>query len=262
MLDTSYVTRLRIKQDKELDEYRKDNRDAYKELNIFKRHRLTKINDLIYNLVKAIENESGWTYTPSKFTCYSNYSYDGKEIVFDINSISSNPNGYHLSDNPSSKEIEFYNKYQEMLKRLFELEKRREELIPKRDPQIIPISRIVTREGRIKENQDNNFISSFTNFQAYEFVKEFKSSGIRTLVKLLNELTESEDIMKAYNSLYTGGMNHYYAQELLRWAALYTPRGQQLLDKIARERQEKEYWLSGFPSMEDRMTKNMIDLHL
>ena len=68
--------------------------------------------------------------------------------------------------------------------------------------------------------------------------------------------------MKSYNSLYTGGMNQYYAQELLRWAALYTPRGQQLLDKLARERQEKEYWLSGFPSMEDRMTKNMIDLHL
>ncbi len=260
MLNTTNITRLTIKRDKELDLYRKENREALSKLGYFKRNKLTKIRDLIYSITKTIEQESGWLYTPSKFTLYSDFSYTGEEITFKTNSITADDNGYHLSDNPSSREIEFMNKYQELLKRLFDLEQRRKELLPKLPPNVIPFNSIQTKEERIKENQDNIFMDNFTNHLAYAFVRDNKREGILELVRLLNILTDSTDYMRTYRSMYPVSGTH--EQDLLSFAGLYTPRGQQVLDELARERLEKVYNLPNFPSMEDRMTKNMIDLHL
>ena len=186
MLDTTNITRLKLKRDKVLEEYRKDNQEAYDELNILKRKRLFKINDMIYSITNAIEQESGWLYTPSSFTCLSDFSYTDKEIVYTINTINSNEDGYYITEDSNPRELRFFTKYKDMLDKLFELEKRRKSLLPEKDPHIIPISRIVTREARIKDNKDNNMVNSFTNALAYEFVMEYKNEGIVKLVKLLN----------------------------------------------------------------------------
>lgn len=260
MLNTTNIIRLAIKRDKELALYRQENRDAIQGLGYFKKNKFIKLRDLIYSITNTIEKESGWMYTPSRFTRYSDFRYTGDEIVFKTNTITASDNGYELGTNPTTREVEFFERYKEILKRLFELEQRRKEMLPKIPENVIPFNSIQTRSERIKENKENIFTENFSNHLAYAFVRDNHSKGILELVRLLNILTDSEDYMRTYRFMYP--MSGPYQQDLLSFASLYTPRGQQVLDELARERLEKSYYLSGFPTMEERMTKNMIDLHL
>lgn len=260
MLNTTNIIRLVIKRDKELATYSGENRDTIERLGYFKRNKFIKIRDLIYNITNTIERESGWMYTPSKFTCYSDFSYTGDEIVFKTNTVTASDNGYELGPNPTDREKAFFERYKEVLKRLFELEERRREMLPRIPENVIPFNSIQTRADRIKENKENIFTANFSNYLAFAFVRDNHSKGILELVRLLNMLTDSPDYMRTYRSMYP--VSGPYQQDLLSFAGLYTPRGQQVLDELARERLEKAYYLSGFPTMEERMTKNMIDLHL
>ena len=100
-------------------------------LNPVNRLRLGKINELINKLSMAIEDTTGWVYTPSCFTLKSNYQYDEEhdEITYDLNKVSRTRDSYRTSKDFTSYEVDFVSKNQEQLDRLLKLEQKRDKIL-------------------------------------------------------------------------------------------------------------------------------------
>ncbi len=266
MIDTRNISNLVLQRDKKNEERNDINHQVMERLNYFGKRRLTKLNNLIFKLTNTVKTSSSWLYTyPSTFTLLSDFSYDPstRQITYTINSITADENGYFLREDHTEREEEFFNKYYDLLIRLFELEQRREAIYEehkdKEYDNVIPFSTITPREALIKENQDKNFVVGFTNYQMDIFIRQYNTEGIRRLIKLLNDLTNSKEPYSVYLKL-RNELSGEFIQELLRWAALYTPVAQAILDQIAMERVNRYYEISGFPSYEDRMTDNITKL--
>ena len=188
---------------------------------------------------------------------YNRANYNGKEITFNINRVEGT-----LSSNPTVLELEFYNKYQELLNRINELLERRARILPSIPDNVIEFKTLTPKQERISDNKVKNSVVSYSNYLADSFVIEHQRDGINKLLRILNELDKTDNPVLHYNQLVFSDIPPVYLQELLEWAATYSTKAQAILDYIAEQRMNKFYELSVFPSYEDRITKNMIDLHL
>lgn len=266
MIDTKNISNHTLEKDKKNEKKSKMNHQVMEQLGYFGKRRLSRYNELIFKIINTIKKTSYWDYTyPSTFTFLSDFSFnpETKQITYTINKVTANEEGYHLSEDPTEREIDFFYKYNEFLTKLFALEQKRQAIYDKHTEvahdNVIPFNSIVSRNTIIKENQDKNFIIGFTNFQMDNFIIKYHSEGIRRLIKLLNDLTNSLDPYSVYNEL-RAELSSDYIEELLRWASLYTPVAQRIIDQIALERMNKHYEISGFPSYEERMTDNITKL--
>ena len=192
MIDTRNISNIVLERDKKNDERNDINHQVMERLNYFGKRRLTKLNDLIFKLTNTVKVSSSWLYTyPSTFSFLSDFSYDPRtgQITYTVNSITADENGYFLREDHTKREEEFFNKYYELLIRLFELEQRREAIYEehkdKEYDNVIPFSTITPREAIRKENQDKNFTVGFTNFQMDIFIRQYHSDGIRRLISCI-----------------------------------------------------------------------------
>ncbi len=254
MLDTKRIIDYRYVKEKAIDHEREVVRDTYASSGFFEKRRLTKINNAIRTITYGIEKESGWTYIPpSTFSLLNNFRYNGKEILFDINTLKD----FELQGNQSRVTIDFYNKYKGLLEQLRELLARREKLIPTEKSNVIYFND-ETRKMMTERYYEKGHMNSFVKAMGEEFVIKYSSVGITRLVTFMNRLTIEPDPFKAYEALRREVRNPEYIQDILRWAAMYTPQAQVILDKLADERNRSYYGKA--PDMEEIMTQNMIKL--
>ena len=254
MLDIKRIIDYRYKKDKAVDSEREIVRDTYSRLGFFDKRRLTKINNLINTITYTIEKESGWSYLPpTTFSFLDNFRYNGKEILFDINTLKD----FKLQGNQSRVTIDFYNKYKGMLERLAKLLERRESLIPTEKSNVINFN-LETKRMLKEREYEKAFMTSFVKAMSDEFVIKYSSIGISRLITFLNRLSIEEDSSKVYEALRREVGNKDYIQDILRWAALYNPKAQDILDRLADERNRSYYGEA--PNMEEIMTQNIIKL--
>ena len=266
MLNTRNITMQTLTRDKNNEVERKKYHRVMEQLSFFGKKRLSRIDDLTYKIIKTIKIGSLWEFTaPHTFTYLSDFHFDPErqEITYVINKVEASVDGYQLRDNPTEREKAFFTKYEGLLKQLFNLEQKRQAIYAEhtveKDDKVIPFDQIVSRSERVKENQDNNFVVGYTQVQMDIFIREYHTDGIRRLIKLLNDLDNAQDPYAVYIGL-RSEISGSFIQTLLEWAAIYSPKAQFVLDKIAEERMKQFYELSGFPSYEERMTDNIIKL--
>ena len=256
MLDMTKINDFNYQKNKAIDEDREALRRDYSNLGFIGQKRLIRINSMIRTITFNIERESGWTYIPpSTFSILSNYRYNQKEILFDINRI----RDFKLDSNPTPLEVAFYNKYKEALLKLKDLLDRKRALTStEEESKIIDISSIRDRDEIRRTNQEKNTLYGFVREMAYDFVRKYSTTGITRLITLLNRLTKEEDPFEAYKALKREVHDPEYVQDILRWAAMYNPKAQVILDKLADERNRAYYGEA--PNMEEIMTQNIIKL--
>lgn len=260
MIDTKRITNIHLKREEDYEKMNQENRETYTHLSFLKRKMFNRVNNLIFDITQTIKEDSGFIHTPGRFIGLSNFGYNGEEITFVENVIESDANGYHLSDNPTPSEIEFFSRYEETLKRLHVLEVKRKSMLIPPSPKVISIDSIVTKEQRIRKNKDINFYHSFINSQADEYIREYGSNGIFSLVRLLNLLSSTYGTEEMYNAIIKENIPHDFRQDLLKWGALYDIRSEMILDRLARERLQKYLYDTGVMPYEERMTDNLIKL--
>ena len=62
--------------------------NVLKTISFFKRKKLSKIDSLINEIIKNIENDSGWSYNVNRFTYKSDFKYDNnKNDIFKLNVV-------------------------------------------------------------------------------------------------------------------------------------------------------------------------------
>ena len=266
MINTNNITTYKLNSENANAKERQTFYRVIDELGFFDKKRLLKIDEIIRKTIITIYSDSLWNYTyPGEFTYLSDFHFDPakQEIVYVVNRVAANEEGYFLSENPTEREIAFFNKYQEFLRKLFEHEQKRSAIYRAHSAEshdnVIAISDITTRKQRIENNKDKNFIVGFTNHQLTDFIKKYHTEGIRRLIQLLNDLANSDKPHQIYNQMKTE-LSGEYIQDLLEWAAIYTSKAQYLLDVIAEERMNRFYQIAGMPSYEDRMTDNILKL--
>ncbi len=246
MIITKRLLAIRHEQDVRKDKVFKQNREAYDKLNIINRIRLDRINNLIYTITNRIVEESGWTYTPGYFSLLSDYRHGiSCDIEFNLNRVNSNENGYYVTDKSSKYEKEFFERYQGLLKRLFNLEQKRKALVlPHIDTFPEGVIDFKDLQQRKKEQQDIDKEFDFLKTANLEFYEEYGKDGIQRLVNLLNDLTTSTDLMKTFNEQFKGNITRLYLKELYRWAGSFTPRAEQTIGILERKRRENEELLT------------------
>ena len=124
MLNTNNITTLRLNRERQNLKERETFHRVLEELGFFDKKRLLKIDAIISKTIIAIHSSSLWEYTyPGEFTFLSDFHYDHakQEIGYTVNRVAATESGYSLSDNPTEREIEFFTKYQEFLKKLFHI---------------------------------------------------------------------------------------------------------------------------------------------
>ena len=225
---------------------RKKYKDAYQFLSTRDRSKLNGLDDTINKLIRAIEKDSNWQFTPPNvFTYLSDYSYDRKlgEITYTINRVSSTEDGYTKMAHVNDHEIHFITKYQDLLSKLNKLQIKRNELISsvkeevnEMNEKVIPFTHLRSKSLHLEINHTNNTVDEYLNYKADEFVKIYGLYGLMCLIKLLNDLSNSEDFISVYNEYRSSDISPVLLNEIIEWSGTYSPIGLRLLDYIAEER--------------------------
>ncbi len=235
MLDMKRIASFNAEKEAALEKERINNRLGYDSLNFFQRKKLMKINSAIRTITFHITKESGWTYIPPySFTYLSNYHYNGEELLFTINRIDE----FELRSNPSKIEIEFFEKYKEALTNLQELLKKKKALIPIDDPKVIAFDSIETKKAIVDKNTRKNIINIGLRTMSTEFIANYQKKGITELITFLNRLVNEPNPGVAYIELQSRVSDPEMVHDILRWAAMYNPKADQILIEIARRQSD------------------------
>ena len=224
-------------------ERKEENKHIYKRLNPISKIRFNHLNKLIFELASTIERISGWTYTPSYFTLKTNYHYDYRtnEISYDTNRVEHTKLGYVINETSTEYEKQFITKYQELLKRLHNLEQKRERLIsPYKEEYksfIIDFNQALKQK---KQKSDISNESDYLSIASNEFISKFGIDGIKRLIRLLNETVDNEDLLSLYNNQFDDSITSLYVDELFRWASSFSPRAQYTRDLVEKKRYEAQ----------------------
>ena len=253
---------INIKKDEKIRLATERRNKALESANYFKKKQLLRIQKLLDGLVRLIESSSGWIYTTDSFVLRSDYHYNGdkKDITFKTNIIRRGENGYYLRQEPSPREETFYTVYKEVLDKIFALEEKRERIyqslsIP--DENVIDFAKIKSRQIRRRWNNPE-YTRDVTMALAIQFINNYGTDGIRRLVHLLNRLTDIKDPIDAYNDLIRERISPDYIETLFRWAAMYSPKGDQVIGHII-DLKLAAYNFDFF-NYEEKMTDNIIKL--
>lgn len=242
MLISKKVVELNNHHDRIVDNIRDENNAIYKLLNPINKMRLNRLNSLIYELTKGIEELTGWIYTPYSFTLKSNYKYNpnNQEIEFDLNRVERTEKGYKAV-NSKKYENEFIDNYQKLLNRLFAIEQKREELLsPYKESYnnfIINFNSAINHQKRVNgESTELDYLEIASN----TFITKFGIDGVIRLVSLLNYLTDNptKDPLEIYNNQFRGNITNLYVDELFRWSSSFTPKAQFVIDFIEKRKEE------------------------
>lgn len=232
--------------DREIDENNSVYFATMNKISFFERRRLIIINSLIQNIIRIIEMESYWEYTNEGFIYKTDFIFDIKrmDIIYKENRILKDDNGYHVKDEENLIEKEFYDKYKDLLDRLYILEMKRNEIYNKNSSDI---------EKTTEKKESSPYATDFTYFFAEDFFTHYSYEGINAIVNLLNNV-EINDVDNAYNELMNSNMNTILKKYLLNWAATYSKKGRQIL-KIYFEKRDNN---CTHKSISDIMDKILI----
>ena len=229
---------------KESDKYY----DYVNHLSFFPKNRLRKLYELKRNIIYNIEKESSWKYISHSFQNKVDFYYDTKtyDIKYSVDIVKSNKEEYSSNSIDGNK---FCNKYKNLLERLVYIENKIEEIYSKYSS--------VVEENKKKDvvdftkarfdllsdsKKERDKMNEFIRMQARYFYENYHLEGIRRLVNLLNDLTY-EDEMVVYNKLKNENISNLYISDLVTWASSYSYKGQKLLDRLQKEREERKVYL-------------------
>jgi len=268
MFEPREIFELSNKNDITIREDRSKYYDYVKYLGYFSRRKLSKLDNMSRDIIEYIERDSGWKYISHSFEYKSDFRYDSytHDIKFVLNVFSFN--GYSYSYN-SKRGKNFHDKYGEILDRLFIIEKKIDTIYKensklikdKKEKEIIDFRRSIEQtEIRKKENKD--FLIDYSQTQADYFFSEYHLDGVLKLVKLLNDLDNSDNPRRVYNSLICENIPNRYKYNLIMWIATYSNIGQKLLDDFDRERNEGMIKMESPIDIEEIRMNNIIKFHL
>ena len=229
MFSTSNIGELHLNREVQLTKSNAEREEAYQKLSFTKRRMLNRLNSLIVELTNSIKDETGWDYVDGTFTKLTFFVYNGVEIVYTVNTVSNNGNGYQLSDNPGEAELRLFNGYKDKLDKIAVLESRLKALYPPKDPQIISLQ---SNESLIRKTKEKNIYYKFLDKAAMDFEEEYGEMGITLLLRLLNGLQFDDDVLSFYEDLVEEGITDRLINELFRLANLYDPRCIQVINYI------------------------------
>lgn len=235
-------------------EYRRIYKELLQNVGIITRKRLLKINNMIEEIVKQIEETSGWEYYDNHFRSRTNFTYDkdSNEITFQVNMVERENQGYH-SVTSNSQEEKFLKRYDTLLKRIAVLEQKKEDLLQANKEKVEearqkvvvhPSTREVLRE---QEEKEGLFLHSWTDIEMDYFISKYGIEGLSRLIKLMNQLVDYDTPIDAYNAFIRENTTKDFKSRTLSWISVYTASGEKWLDKYYDEEQDRNRWLEEHP---------------
>jgi hypothetical protein len=211
-------------------------------LNPLSRKRLEHLNKMIASLSEAIENKTGWIYSPTGFILKTDYTYDPnkEEIVFEVNKVTTNGYGY-VPTTGTRYEDKFSRQNVNALDKLFSIEQRRERILSPYKNKYKEFMESYNKVlGDNKPSTKEETKVSYLEIASRDFLSHFGSVGVKRLIDLLNELVDTTYInpIDIYNNQFKSGITSMYVDELFRWAATFNPKAQYIIDCIAKKREE------------------------
>ncbi len=219
----------------------KELEDAFPNLTLVEKLRISKIEKSIYKIIKGIELDSGWTYTPGRFDLRTGFHYDSRYQVidYDMNTVDVNKG---INEHTSTQyEMEFYVEYEDLLKRLANLLRKRSAIVSPHtlvnSPHVIDFTKVqADRKWNKDVLQDMDYIEAVT----INFMTVYGTEGINRIITLLNELVTSKDLLATYHNQFRGGYTISDVREMYFWAASFSPKAQYTIDLLERMREERE----------------------
>ena len=246
---------------KNISDYRSKYYEVLKKLSFFKRKKLSKIDKLINEIIKNIEDDSGWSYDVDKFTYKSDFKYNisKNDIVFNLNVVKKK-NDIYSPSNFTEREMHFVGKYLNLLDRLSDLEKERDSIYllvntVKSHDNLIDFEK---NYNEYKFREDNEHISKFTRYQASHFMDRYGIDGLLELVDLLNKF-DNNDPISVYRGIKEMNVSKDYKDQLLIWISTYSNS----FNKIQKEFDNDKYSEYSYktPNLEDVKKEYMIKYH-
>ena len=256
MLSTSNIGELHLNREVQLTKSNAEREDAYNKLSFTKRKMFNRLNSLIIGLTNTIKDETGWDYVDGTFTKLTFFVYNGVEILYTVNTVTNNGNGYHLSDNPGEAELRLFNLYKDQLDKIAVLETRLKALYPPKDPQIISLQ---TNEALIRKTKEKNIYYKFLDRSAMDFEEEYGEMGITLLLRVLNGLQFDDDVLGFYEELVEEGITDRLLNDLFRLANLYDPRCIQVINYIDSLRHQE--LLESIQAREEATPNNIVSIN-
>ena len=249
-LDNEILEKQLISQEKEL----------YDNCNFFDRKKLSMLCKLRNSIIRSIELDSGWSYTSGSFSLKSDFKFAKSDILFKINKIKKTSEGYNFTDGTNLRERLFYNKYNDLLERLFNIERKIDKLYQKykeriddsKESKIVDINALSNKKNRI------TFANDYYQHLAYIFIREYGVMGVVELVNMLNELNDCSNPSEVVDRYIKENYITYKYDVFLAWASVYSNYA-----KVAfEEKESKKYYFDEKYAVdkEEIMTRNMVNL--
>ena len=219
------ITEYEIKKSKKIE------KDSIKRIMISKN--LSKLDNFLLSRTQAtisevaskIERDSGWEYFMSEFIFLSDFNLYNGDIKFTENKVPVDFLVPQLND----RELAFVLKYKPLLERLHKLEQKRRCYYNKALKNM--------REKPIEEEPkktifNESFIRSWAQKDSEKFMRNFGDRGVERLVNNLNDIANNSNLDQIFSDFMKQNISSSYKKELLKWAASYSIRGNQLLEKF------------------------------
>ena len=195
------------------------------------RRRLMNLDEAIAEAVREIEDTTGWEYFDNHFRSRSDFYYDKEkdQISFQVNLVERIGEEYYRTTATNEREVAFTKKNHFLLSGLAHLEARRDQLYDQ------------TLDRPTKDTPvEDTFTTTWTDIEMSYFLEKYGEEGIRRLLKLLNQLTDSTCREDTYNAFIRDDTSRDFKNRVLSWVSVYLPQGGKWFNEFQKEK-PKEY---------------------